>query len=245
MTTVRALRPGSAERLVSIDEALEEFYGTPEKELGNQDDPLDEAIYIILSLQTDLRRFRSTWSGLRAAFPEWNAVSNAHTREIANVLREGGLHLQKARTIKRLLKAVRRITGDLSLEILRQQNDAEAERTLTRLPGLSWKSARCVMLYSLKRNVFPVDGNTFRILKRLGILSSRAVYRRRTLHDSVQAAVPAARRRSLHVNLVVHGQRTCLPRSPRCTACPLLPICPRVGLAPSRRNDNPQTRLAS
>jgi endonuclease III len=245
MTSVRALRPGAAERLVWIDEALEEFYGTPESELGNQNDPLDEAIYIILSLQTDLRRFRSTWFGLRTAFPRWDAVKSANTRKIANVLREGGLHRQKARTIKKLLEAVRRIAGDLSLEMLRQQSDDEAERTLTRLPGLSWKGARCVMLYSLNRNVFPVDGNTFRILKRLGILSRRAVYRRRTLHDSVQAAVPGARRRPLHVNLVVHGQRTCLPRSPRCTECPLLPVCPRVGLAGSRTNDNPQTQLAS
>ena len=230
MRTPQPLRRGAVERLIAIDEILDAAYGTPEAELGNKDDPLDEAIYIILSFQTDLRRFSSTWSALRAAYPTWNALERAPAREIAAVLREGGLHRQKARTIKQLLLAVHRVVGELSLDLLRGMNDADAERVLARLPGLSWKAARCVLLYSLRRDVFPVDGNTFRILKRLGVLSARAVYRRRTLHDTLQAVVPAVRRRSLHVNLVIHGQRMCLPRSPRCTECRLLPMCPRVGL---------------
>ena len=230
MRASRPLRHGAGLRLSQIDGILEAAYGSPEAELGNKDDPLDEAIYIILSFQTDLSRVRSTWSALRAAYPSWEAVERAPALKIARALREGGLHRQKARTIRHLLFAVRRVVGELALDLLRGMNDADAERFLTRLPGLSWKAARCVLLYSLRRDVFPVDGNTFRILKRSGVLTARAVYRRRTLHDALQAGVPAARRRSLHVNLVVHGQRTCLPRSPRCPECPLLALCPRVGL---------------
>lgn len=232
MRTPQPLRRGAARRLAEIDEILEAAYGTPEAELGNKDDPLDEAIYIILSFQTDLRRFNSTWTALRAKYPTWAELERAPASEIAHVLQEGGLHRQKARTIKQLLSAARSFAGELSLDVLRSMNDADAERVLTRLPGLSWKAARCVLLYSLQRDVFPVDSNTFRILKRLGILDTYTVYRRRTLHDALQAIVPPARRRSLHVNLVVHGQRTCLPRSPRCVECPLRPVCPRVGLPP-------------
>jgi hypothetical protein len=50
------------------------------------------------------------------------------------------------------------------------------------------------------------------------------------LHDALQAAVPASRRLALHVNLVVHGQRICLPRIPLCSGCPLLATCPKVGV---------------
>lgn len=232
MRTPPPLRRGAAKRLAEIDEILEATYGTPEAELGNKDDPLDEAVYIILSFQTDLRRFNSTWSALRAKYPSWAELERAPEPEIAHVLQEGGLHRQKARTIKQLLPAVRRFAGELTLDGLCGMDDATAERVLTRLPGLSWKAARCVLLYSLKRDVFPVDSNTFRILKRLGILAAGAVYRRRTLHDALQAIVRPDRRRSLHVNLVVHGQQTCLPRFPRCTECPLRPMCPRVGLSP-------------
>lgn len=230
MRASRPLRRGAAQRLSRIDGILEAAYGSPEAELGNKDHPLDEAIYIILSFQTDLPRVRSTWSALRAAYPSWEAVERAPTPTIAAVLREGGLHRQKARTIQRLLSEVREVAGKLSLDVLRSMNDSDAERLLTRLPGLSWKAARCVLLYSLGRQMFPVDGNTFRILKRTGVLSRRAVYRRRALHDALQAAVPASRRRELHVNLVVHGQRTCLPRSPQCARCSLVTMCPRIGL---------------
>jgi endonuclease-3 len=229
------LQRGAAERLVRIDEILERTYGTPEAALGNKNDPLDEAIYIILSFQTDLPRCGLTWSALRNAYATWDAVERAPARQIARVLREGGLQRQKARTIRQLLRVVRQLNGELSLDLLRHMNDADAERFLTRLPGLSWKAARCVLLYSLRRKVFPVDSNTFRILKRLGVLSSRAVYRRRGVHDALQARVPAARRRSLHVNLVIHGQRICLPRSPQCSNCRLLTVCARRGLTVERR----------
>ncbi len=230
MRTASPLRPGAVERLAHIDAVLEAAYGTPEAELGNKPDPLDEAIYIILSFQTDLARFSSTWSRLRAAYPSWDALERAAARDVARVLRDGGLHKQKTRTIRRLLAEVRRVADEYSLDLLRAMNDQEAEGLLTHLPGLSWKAARCVLLYSLGRDVLPIDSNTFRILKRTGVLSRRAVYRRRTLHDAIQAAVPARRRRTLHVNLVVHGQRTCLPRDPHCECCPLGTDCPKIGL---------------
>jgi len=227
------------ERLAHIDAVLAAAYGTPEAELGNQPDPLDEAIYIVLSFQTDLARFRSTWSKLRAAYPSWDELERAKTSDVERILRDGGLHRQKTRTIRRLLTEVREIAGDHSLDLLRAMNDEEAERLLTRLPGLSWKAARCVLLYSLGRDVLPIDSNTFRILKRAGVLSRRAVYRRRSLHDAIQAAVPANRRRALHVNFVVHGQRTCRPRTPQCPCCPLNAECPRFGLPAGAREHVP------
>jgi len=230
MTAASPLRPGAPERLARIDAVLEAAYRSPEADLGNKADPLDEAIYIVLSFQTDLARFSSTWSRLRAAYPSWDALERASAREVARVLRGGGLHRQKAKTIRSLLADVRSVAGEHSLDLLRHMNDDEAEKLLTRLPGLSWKAARCVLLYSLGRNVLPVDSNTFRVLKRTGVLSRQAVYRRRSLHNAIQAAVPAPRRRSLHVNLVVHGQRTCLPRNPRCPCCPLNAECSKIGL---------------
>ena len=227
------------ERLAHIDAVLEAAYGTPEAELGNKPDPLDEAIYIILSFQTDLARFSSTWSKLRAAYPSWDALERAAGSDVARILRDGGLHRQKTRTIRRLLAEVHKVVGDHSLDLLRAMNDEEAEKLLTRLPGLSWKAARCVLLYSLGRDVLPIDSNTFRILKRTGVLSRRAVYRRRSLHDAIQAAVPAHRRRALHVNLVVHGQRTCRPRTPQCPCCPLNADCPRLDVHAGSRGHAP------
>ena len=221
---------GGRKRLLLLERLLHAAYEAPESLLGNQPNVLDEAVYIILSFQTDLRRFRATWENFRTAFPRWDDADRASINEIAAVLRVGGLHQQKARAIKKLIRAVHSEFGEFSLDALRHMDDVTAERVLTRLPGLSWKGARCVLLYSLQRAVFPVDGNTFRILRRTGVIPHSSVYRRRSLHDALQAAVPADRRRPFHVNLVVHGQRRCLPGTPHCGSCSALAACRRRGL---------------
>jgi len=216
--------------LEQLDHILDAAYGAPEADLDNKQDPLEEAIYIILSFQTNLARFKEVWAQLRQAFPSWEVLIRAPLRRVARVLRTGGLQEQRARTIKELLKAVKRETGTYSLDVLRAMENEEAERFLTQLPGLSWKAARCVLLYSLDRDVFPVDGNTFRILKRVGVLNRCCVYRRRGIHDGLQDAVEPLRRKSFHINLVVHGQRTCLTRNPRCSICVARSICAMHGV---------------
>lgn len=143
--------------LHSLDQLLDVAYGAPESELGNKKDPLEEAIYIILSFQTNLDRAKQVWNELRKVYPTWNLLASAPLRRLANTLRVGGLQKQKARTIKALLRAVKQEAGAYSLDFLRDFDDIEAERFLLRLPGLSWKGARCVLLYSLNRAVFPVD----------------------------------------------------------------------------------------
>lgn len=242
MTLRFRFAPNGRERLHELERLLDETYGAPESLLGNQTEPLDEAVYIILSFQTDLPRFREVWQTLRETFPCWGDVERATLNELSAALRAGGLHRQKAKVIRRLLRAVRRQFGELSLGALHQMSDTEAERTLTRLPGMSWKGARCVLLYSLHREVFPIDGNSFRILRRAGVIPLSAVYRRLSLHDAIQEAVDARRRRRFHVNLVVHGQEVCLPQSPRCEACSAASLCPRRG-GPWQRPDPAPSRV--
>ena len=238
MTAGFRFAPAGRERLLLLDDILASAYGAPEATLGNQPDPLDEAVYIVLSFQTNLPRFQQTWRNLRSAYPRWEAVDFAPVDQLAAVLRAGGLQRQKATAIKLLLRAVRERFCELSLAALRKMEDVEAEQLLTRLPGLSWKGARCVLLYSLQRNVFPVDGNTFRIVQRVGAIPTSAVYRRKALHDALQDAIPPARRHRFHVNLVVHGQRTCVPASPQCGGCVALRVCQRRGLPPLTRVDD-------
>lgn len=219
------LRRGARRTLQEFDRLLDDTYGAPEVDLDNKDDPLDEAVYIILTFQTDLDRFKLVWEDLRTTFPTWEQLAQAPLCRVVKVLRLGGLQEQKARTIRKLLEAAREATGSYSLDVLYDMDNDEAERFLTRLPGLSWKAARCVLLYSLGRDVFPVDGNSFRIFKRAGVIGDQSVYRRRGLHDRLQDAIDDSRRKPFHINLVVHGQRTCLPRRPHCPSCAARSTC--------------------
>jgi endonuclease III len=207
---------------------LERTYGTPD--LGNLPDPLDEAVYILLTYQTDIPRARAVWRDLRSEFPTWEGVERGLPARLAEVLRPVGLHEQKARAIQRLLSAVRARAGNLTLDHLRDRSPEDAERELRALPGLDFKGARCVQMYSLGHRVFPVDSNAFRFMQRFGAIARRTVYRRRSTHDRIQQLVPPSVRYALHVNLVAHGQVVCRPVRPLCGACPLRRAC-RTGRA--------------
>src|SRR5437867_3946890 len=116
---MRSLRARDATHLLAqIDRKLSREYGDKEALLGNKLDPLDEAIYIILSFQTDTPRLRAQWKKLRAEYPTWDQLEAAPLYSIAATLRLGGLHRQKARTIRALIRRVRSFGQGLSLDSL-------------------------------------------------------------------------------------------------------------------------------
>jgi endonuclease III len=62
-------------------------------------------------------------------------------------------------------------------------------------------------------------------MRRFGVLAKTSRFRRRAVHDGIEQLVPPSRRYAMHVSLVVHGQRTCLPVKPNCSSCPLKKSC--------------------
>ncbi len=173
--------------------------------LGNQADPLDELIFIILTLKTDYRGFSQVWKSLKARFPTWNRILHAPMRQLIAVLKPAGLSRQKGVRIKKILRRIGRERGVLSLDFLRDFSDADAEAYLKSFPGVGTKAARCVLMYSLGRSVFPVGSHILRIFKRLGLAARRLD--RKKAHDPLQSLVPHNLRYSLHVNCIVHGRR--------------------------------------
>ena len=161
---------------------------------------------------------------LRSAYPSWRAVLASPAAELTRVLQPIGLSAQRARRIHALLAEIVRREDELNLNRLYSLNDAEAEAYLASLPGVGKKVARCVMLYSLGRNVFPVDTHVLRVLKRLGLAEEALSLQR--AQDALQVAVPESIRYTLHVNLVVHGRTICRARAPRCAECVLAEQCP-------------------
>lgn len=223
-------------RIARLAGVLARAYGTPD--LGNLSDPLDEAAYIILTFQTDIPRARQVWRSVRERFSTWKEMMAASERALAKLLRPAGLHVVRARLLRSMLSAVKDRFGVYSLEACRRMSTSDAERYLRALPGLDRKSARCVLLYSLHRPVFPVDSNTYRFALRYGILKRGTPYRRAVVHDDMQDLVPPRVRHDLHVNLVIHGQTTCTPLNPRCASCPVRRTCVTGRALAIRRRDS-------
>jgi endonuclease III len=217
--------------LPEVDQRLIAAYGTVP--LGNKSDPLDELVYIQLSIRTREGAYSNVYSTLKEMVgADWGRLTQLPDALLLSVLMPGGMAAVKLARLRAQIQRVQAVFGEASLDPLRFMDDAEAEGFLASLPGVGPKAARCVLLYSLDRDVFPVDSHCFRILDRLGFVP-QGLDRKRA-HDFLQSLVPPKRRLTLHVNMVHHGRALCVPAQPHCGECPLLDLCPtgqaRMGL---------------
>ncbi len=209
----------------SVARALSVRYG--DHAHGNKRNPLSELLFIICSVQTNESLYQSTYAALTATFPTFRLLADAEEGEIASALTRGGLSRQKARTIRAILSRLESDFGAPTLSPLRAMCDAECEHYLESLPGVGRKTARCVMMYSLDRRVFPADSNCWRICRRLDwVRPTRpdASCSPRDM-DRMQAGIPPHLRFGLHVNLVSHGRVCCLPAVPQCETCCVRQYC--------------------
>lgn len=192
-------------------------------DLGNKKDPLDELIFILLTVKTDHKIYGSLWESFKFRFPAWEDVLVTSIEEIASEISFGGLQKQKAMRIKNTLKKLKELTGKLDLNFLIYMDDRESEKFLMSLPGVGKKVARCVLMYSLGRNVFPIDSNIMRVCKRLGLIDFNCS--NQGLYDKIQDIIPNELRYNLHVNMVRFGREICREGKPKCMICPITRFC--------------------
>jgi Predicted EndoIII-related endonuclease len=218
----------AAEVLPEVERRLRHVYGVvPEGHapLGNKYNPLDELVYIQLSVRTRESAYRGTYPSIRRVVSGvWERLLSVPDDEALAALESGGMARVKLDRLRKQLAPLRDRFGRATLAPLRSMSTEDAEVLLRSLPGVGPKVARCVLLYSLDRQVFPVDSHCRRVLGRLGFLPPRVDIK--ASHDFLQALVPKHIRRSLHVNLIHHGRQLCTPAAPACEPCPLLSLCP-------------------
>lgn len=203
------------------NEILISKYGLPFH--GNKKNPLDEVIYIILSSQTDEDKYQFVFDNLKRLYPSWKDVTPSDEEVLKRAIKPAGLSNVKAKYVIEILQKLDADFGKRSLSFLKKLPDDEAEKYLTSLSGIGIKSARCVLMYSLGRQAFPVDTHNFRVLNRLGAINLPQPIRR--WHNKIQEIIPEHLRFSLHVTLVSHGREICKAGRPLCESCPLIHIC--------------------
>jgi endonuclease III len=159
---------------------------------------------------------------VKRKYPRWEDAYRADKRKIAKAIKDAGLSNQKAAHIKQALKKIKADFGSLSLESLKHAGDTEAEGYLMSLPGLGKKAARCIMLYSLGRDVLPVDTHTQRVAERLGLIGK---VDNKKAHDLLDRKVPKRLSYIFHVGCVVHGRTICLHNKPKCGECFMSKYC--------------------
>ena len=201
---------------------LEKAYGRrPWRTWGR---PLDILIGTILSQNTHDRNSDAAMERLCRALPDWNAAADAPLWKIAGAIRPAGLHRQKAAHIRTILRSLRQERGTANLDFVRRWPTARIHDYLLSLPGVGPKTAACVLLFSLRRPVLPVDTHIHRVSRRLGLIGPKVSAEK--AHRLLAAMVPAEKVYAFHVLVIAHGRRVCHARRPEHGACVLRDVCP-------------------
>jgi endonuclease-3 len=187
-------------------------------------DPLSELIMTILSQNTSDHNSRRAFDSLLTRFGSWEAVAEGSVEDVAETIKLGGLAQVKAPRIKQILEQIQAQRGSLDLRFLKKMPVAEAKEWLRSLPGVGPKTAACVLLFSLKKPVLPVDTHIHRVAKRLGLIDSRVSAEK--AHEILGGMVPAKDVYRFHILIIEHGRRVCKSQRPRCRECVLLNGCP-------------------
>ena len=215
------------ERVAEIERRLDDYFGVIAPEIRN--DPIAELVGTILSQNTSDVNSERAYLALRERFPSWEAVLDADDAEIVEAIRAGGLAQVKGPRIKQVLERIADDRGDISLDFLTDLPPAEARAYLLSLPGVGVKTAACVQVFACGQPALPVDTHVHRLATRLGLIPPGTNAER--AHDLLEEMVPPERRYSMHVHLIRLGREICKAQRPRCPECPLLEVCPRVGVA--------------
>ena len=174
--------------------------------------------------------------------PDWDAVRRAPLPKVVESIKRAGLANMKGANIKSILDTVyirnieesknpmndpaektvikddnvKETVGQspmLRMKYVENMSDEEAMTELTSLPGIGVKTAACVLMFNMGRDVFAVDTHVFRMCQWLGWVPNVKGLTRDRAFSHLEVHIPNHLKYPLHVQMVMHG-RECL----RCRA---------------------------
>ncbi|WP_287583866.1 endonuclease III [Candidatus Borrarchaeum sp.] len=210
-----------------IAERLIKEYGQNRKESL---EPFDELIRTILSQNTSDVNSERSYKQLAEKFSTVKALATASLNEIEEAIKIGGLYRQKAKRIKSIAQLV--LEKYISLSFLKDMNTDEVRKFLNNIDGVGAKTADCVLLFSLKRPVIPVDTHVWRVSKRLGLVKDKKSKKvtREMAGRVLEKLIESDLRYDFHVDLILHGRKICKAQIPLCKKCILEDLCEKNGV---------------
>jgi endonuclease-3 len=175
---------------------------------GMRETITDSIISTMLSQNTTDANAKAAFSTLKQRFPDWQSVLDCAGDNIGKVedaIKIAGLSKTRAERIIAMLSQVKAEQGTPSFEYIKELNDEEIKRELSRFKGIGPKTISCVLLFALGREEFPVDTHVLRITTKMGWVSSGST--REGAYEHLNGLVPKELKMDLHCLLVQHGKQ--------------------------------------
>lgn len=213
---------GLSAKALEVTRRLTEKYG----ELPfSSKDPMSQLVDIILSHRTRDEQTAAAWDNLLKRFGSWEAVRDAPTEQVQETIANVNWPEVKAPRLQKIMREITRERGNLDLDFLCKLSLAEASAWLNRFDGVGPKTTACVLLFSCRLPILPVDVHVHRVSGRLGLIGKKVTAE--AAHTLLQALLPQDSRSiyNFHKGLLRHGQRICVFERPHCNKCPLTDLC--------------------
>lgn len=205
------------ERMVEVISRLRKAY--PESKCSLEfKTPFQLLVATILSAQCTDERVNKVTPALFERFPDSRAMSMASLPEIEKLVQSTGFYKNKAKSLLEMSAAVQDRFGG---EVPREMED------LTTLRGVGRKTANVVRGVAFGVPGFVVDTHIGRICRRLGFTKSTDAVK---VEFEMMEIAPRQDWTHLGHLFISHGRAICASRKPDCLHCPLLDLCPRVGV---------------
>jgi endonuclease III len=203
-----------------VDKRLEETHRSPNH--GNYTNPTNELFYILLTKKTNPTHYQPIFKKLLSKYRSWESLLSEEFDELESILRPLGMSNLRASQFIKIAKQLKSDFGKVTLAPLKRMLTADAKSYLVHLPGVGEKSARCVLMYSLGRDVSPMDTHAIRVMYRLGLLPDTNPS---NAHRIIDERLPSGMAYRLHVNLVAHGKKICTSKNPTHRICSIKEAC--------------------
>jgi endonuclease-3 len=185
----------------------------------NWSTPFELLVATILAAQCTDERVNRVTATLFQKYPGPRAFAEANTPELEEDLKPTGFYKQKAKSVQ-----------GMSRELLAKFG-GEVPRTvdeLVTLPGVARKTANVVLntAFNLASGII-VDTHVARVSQRLGLSKHE---KPEDIEEDLMRLVPQEQWTFFGPATVLHGRYTCTARKPKCEACPLNDLCPKIGV---------------
>ena len=207
-------------RTRKIVTSLAMTYGNAECALHHRN-AYELVVATILSAQCTDERVNRVTPTLFAAYPTPEALAASEQADVEGIVKSLGFFRNKAENIRGMAQ---KLVAEFNSELPRTLDE------MISLPGVGRKTANVVLgtWYGLPTGVV-VDTHVKRNCRLLGLTESANP---EIIERELIALLPRDEWINFSHRLIHHGRRICVARRPNCVECPLLTLCPRVGLAP-------------
>ena len=185
----------------------------------HHDDPFQLLVATILSAQCTDERVNMVTPRLFLEYPNPEKLARSSQADIEQIIKSTGFFRAKAKSLRGMAAQV---VGQFGGVLPRTTDE------LTGLPGVGRKTANVLLgtAFGIATGVV-VDTHVKRISHLLGLTDHQNPEK---VEQDLMALLPKNEWINFSHRLIHHGRRICIARRPKCTECPLLRLCPRVGL---------------